>query len=425
MKSTRNKNSSKKSTSSVSTKLDNAFVDKQPVSSKVLAALKHELSVHEIELEMQNEELHSMHSKLNASLDEYSDLFDLSPVCYIILDKNGIINKLNNEGCIQLRADRDVIVGKPFSSFLHGEKYQDDFYRHRLFVIENQSIQCIESEIKRKDGSLFFGMIKSAVVKDEHQLFKHFLLMINDISAIKNHELQVELALEKANQLNALKSRFITIASHEFRTPLTSVLSSVWLVNQYAHSANLPAVQNHLNKIKSSVKDLTLILEDFLSHEKLESNHVVAVKENVDIQHFCRCLVEDFSVSLSSNDFIKYAHLGQYNIVTDKKILYHIITNLLSNAVKYSTKRVEVEVFSEINNNTLIIKVLDNGIGIPVNEQEFIFNRFFRAHNALTKQGTGLGLNIVKEYLKLINGTITFKSAEGKGTEFQVEIPLK
>jgi PAS domain S-box-containing protein len=388
-------------------------------------ALKHELSVHEIELEMQNEELLTMQSKLNAFLVEYADLFDLSPICYIILDKNGIIRKLNNEGCLQLKISRNDIVGKPFSMFLNGELHQDNFYRHRLSVMETQSLQCIESEIKRKDGSIFFGMIKSAIVRDEKQLFKHFLLIINDITSIKNHEIQVELALDKANQLNALKSRFITIASHEFRTPLTSILSSVWLVNQYVMSGSVESIQNHLNKIKSSVKDLTLILDDFLSHEKLESNLVESVKENIDLQIFCKSLVEDFSISLKPSDYIHYSHLGEAKIISDKKVLYHVLSNLLSNAVKYSSKQVEVTVTSELKESSAVIKVSDNGIGIPADEQEFIFDRFFRAHNALTKQGTGLGLNIVKEYLKLINGTIIFKSEEGKGTCFWVEIPVK
>jgi len=407
------------------TREDNVLSDNIKNSLDTVDALKHELSVHEIELEMQNEELLNMQSKLNATLVEYADLFDLSPICYIILDKNGIVRKLNNEGCLQLKVTRNEIVGKPFSKFLHGEFHQDNFYRHRLSVMEMQSLQCIECEIIRKDGTIFFGMIKSAIVKDEKQLFKHFLLIINDISSIKNHEMQVELALDKANQLNALKSRFITIASHEFRTPLTSILSSVWLVNQYVMSGNIESVQNHLNKIKGSVKDLTLILEDFLSHEKLESNLVESVKENIDLQSFCKYLVEDFSISLKSNDFIRYSHLGEGKIISDKKVLYHVLSNLLSNAVKYSAKQVEVTVSSELKENRAIIKVSDNGIGIPASEQEFIFDRFFRAHNALTKQGTGLGLNIVKEYLKLINGTIEFNSVEGKGTCFCVEIPVK
>lgn len=388
-------------------------------------ALKHELSVHEIELEMQNEELLDMQSKLNASLLEYANIFDLSPICYFILDNDGIIRKLNNEGCLQLKANRKDIVGKPFSMFLNGTLHQDNFYRHRMSVMEMQTLQYIECEIIRKDGSVFFGMIKCAVVRDEKQLFKHFLLIISDISSIKNHEMQVEMALDKANKLNALKSRFITIASHEFRTPLTSILSSTWLVNQYVMSGKIDSVQNHLNKIKGSVKDLTLILEDFLSHEKLESNLIVSVKENIDLQSFCKCLVEDFSISLKPNDFIQYSHLGEGKIISDKKVLYHILSNLLSNAIKYSTKQVEITVSSELKENSAIIKVSDNGIGIPADEQEFIFDRFFRAHNALTKQGTGLGLNIVKEYLKLINGTIAFESEEGKGTCFCVEIPIK
>ena len=386
--------------------------------------LEHELSVHEIELEMQHEELQAANARLKVSVLEYEELFEFSPVCYFILDKEGKIQKLNKKACEKLQKDKEHIIGVPFSTLLNGEILQDEFYRHRSLVFETMKLQRINSEIMRKDGSIIYVAINSLVVKDENNLFKHFLLIVNDVSAIIEREKLVELDLEKATELNEIKSRFINLASHEFRTPLTTVLSSAWLAEQHFACGQETEAIIYLNKIKASVKQIKLILDEFMSDEMLQSDAVKVFWEVFDLPFFCEGLVSDIRISFNARDSLSYVHTGDTSILSDKKVLYHVLSNLLMNAVKYSVKQVDVKVSSEVKNGMVTIKVSDNGIGIPKTEQPFIFNRFYRGKNALKFQGTGLGLSISKEYLKLLNGTIRFESRVGKGSTFIIEFPV-
>ena len=362
--------------------------------------------------------------QLNASLKEYTDLFNSSPVCYITLDRDTFIKKINKEACNQLKVDCSALAGMPFSHFLKNDQCKERLKEYcNSLIVSNQFCE-FESEIQRKDGTVFFAIVKVGLVKDEDGRFKHFILILDDISSIKAHEKHVELALEKATQLNELKSRFITMASHEFRTPLTAILSSVWLVNKYAKDGKIEEVDCHLEHIRTSVKQLTFILDEFLSHEKLEAGAVEIVKEKINLPELCNGLLTNIKFSLNSGDYVDYKHQGENVIVSDKNALYHIITNLLSNAIKYSEEHIQIKFSTKISGNSIHICVADNGIGIPQKEQALIFKRFFRAQNGLSKQGTGLGLNIVQEYLNLLNGHITFKSKTGKGTSFFVEIPI-
>lgn len=386
--------------------------------------MEHELNVHEIELEMQNEELLVAQAKLKASIDEYAELFELSPTGYFILDKNGVIQKVNKRGLEQLRNEKESITGKPFSSFLDGQEQQDNFYLHRIDVMESGSIRFIYCRMKRSNGHVFDALIKSIVVRDEKKKFKHFLSIVIDITVIKERENQVVLALENANKLNEMQSRFITMASHEFRTPLTSILSCTWLVEQFALKGQTDEMRNYAARIRISVKQLTQILDEFLSQENLGSGNIHVCNDTVHLPEFCEGLLVDIQILLKAGESIRYTHTGKKEILADKKILYHIIINLLSNAVKYSEGEKDIIFSTKVTGQSVIVKVTDNGIGIPKADQPFIFNRFFRAQNSLTKQGTGLGLSIVNEYVKLINGTVSFDSVEGQGTTFVVEFPL-
>lgn len=385
----------------------------------------HESSVHEIELAMQNEELLVTQAKLKASVDEYAEIFELSPTGYFILDKDGVIQKVNKRGLQQLKIDKESIVGQPFSSFLNGEEQEDNFCLHRIDVIESGRTRFVYCKMKRSNGHFFDALIKSIAVRDKKNKFRHFLSIVIDVTVIKERENQIVLALGKANMLNEMQSRFITIASHEFRTPLTSILSCTWLVEQFALKGQTEEMRNYAARIRISVKQLTQILDEFLSQENLGSGNIHISNETVHLPEFCEGLLVDIQILLKAGGAIRYTHTGNKEIVGDKKILYHIIINLLSNAVKYSEGEKDIIFSSEVTGQRVIVKVADSGIGIPAADQPFIFNRFFRAQNSMAKQGTGLGLSIVYEYVKLINGTVSFESVEGQGTTFVVEFPLQ
>jgi signal transduction histidine kinase len=235
-------------------------------------------------------------------------------------------------------------------------------------------------------------------------------------------------ALEKEKQLNELKSRFVSMASHEFRTPLSTILSSSTLVEKYLDKGDLdPAAikenaSRHLKRIKSSVGNLTSILNDFLSLDKLEQGKVEIKPVHFDLVKFADELIEEIQATLKKGQKILYTHSGKTDVYLDKQMLKNILYNFISNAGKYSPEDSVIEFSSNLDKNGLTISVTDYGIGIPDQDQMHLFERFFRAKNVTNIQGTGLGLNIVKRYSNLLNGEVSFSSKEGKGTTFNLTI---
>lgn len=384
--------------------------------------IEHELNVHKVELEMQNEELRSTQLKLEKSLDNYAELFALAPIGYFILDKNGTIINVNNIGCNLLGLQKAAIIENPFSIFLSSELYQDDFYRHRNEVIETEKLQQVEGKMNKKGGMVFPVLITSSIVKDEYNKFKYFLSTVSDISERKEQEQKVKLALEKEIELNELKSRFITTASHEFRTPLSTILLSAELLEKYNRPEDEEIRKRHFLKIKSSVHGLTEILLDFLSLDKFENGLVKNYPEKLNLVGFTENIIEELNIK---NQLIIYKHSEEsQHVYLDSRLLKVCLTNLLGNAIKYSPKDGVIEITTTIQNGKPIkITVKDNGIGIPEEDQPFIFDQFFRAKNAEALQGTGLGLNIVQKFVSVMNGSISFTSKENKGSTFVMVLP--
>jgi len=239
---------------------------------------------------------------------------------------------------------------------------------------------------------------------------------------------QIIQELEQESELSEMKSRFLSIASHEFKTPLTGILSSLNLINRYFDAdihnwrkfKNRDKVENHLQNINESVKNLTTILNNFLSLRNLEKGEIPVNNINFDIKEMLERQRLQFLQICKTGQQILYLHKGEKRkVCLDKHLLKNIMNNLLSNAIKFSPENTEIEMISEITGNSLRVEISDHGIGIPAKDQKKIFRRFFRADNALlNEEGTGLGLNIVKKYTELMNGDISFKSIENSGTTF-------
>lgn len=237
-------------------------------------------------------------------------------------------------------------------------------------------------------------------------------------TALQKSQKEVKKALEKERELNELKSRFVSMASHEFRTPLSTILSSASLIGRYTAPGTETKRAKHVNRIKSAVGNLTGILNDFLSLSKLEEGRFENQPETFDLPKLVKKLIDELKLITKPNQMIIYNHQGTSEVFLDLKFTRNICINLLSNAIKYSEK--DIFINTEITTNQISIIVKDQGIGIPKGEQEYLFTRFFRAKNATNIQGTGLGLNIVRKYLELMNGTITFESKLQEGTTFTV-----
>lgn len=237
--------------------------------------------------------------------------------------------------------------------------------------------------------------------------------------AERTHECTV--ALEREKEVHHLKSRFVSMASHEFRTPLTTILSSVELMQTYIEINEPQHLQKHVDRIKTSVKHLRGVLDDFLSIEELEQGNVKDRKAVFNLQTYISETVDEVEGLLKRGQRIRCFHRGDHKINSDKEIIDHILFNLLSNAIKYSDDDVILE--TEAKDDEICVSIIDKGIGIPVEEQKDLFNNYFRASNVGIVKGTGLGLSIVKRYIKILNGSIDFTSMPGSGSTFRVRFP--
>ena len=215
------------------------------------------------------------------------------------------------------------------------------------------------------------------------------------------------------------------MASHEFRTPLSTVLSSASLVDKYTSAEDQEKRSRHVEKIKNSVKHLNTLLEDFLSLGKLEEGKIGIHYHEFNLNELILDTIEEMKESLKKDQRISYKGSGRLLIVSDKNLLRNILFNLISNAIKFSGDSKQIFVTSEMSEGFIRISIRDEGIGIPKEDQEHLFSSFFRGKNVVNIQGTGLGLHIVKRYVELLDGSILLESTLGAGTNITVSVPGK
>ncbi|RAJ11669.1 sensor histidine kinase [Arenibacter echinorum] len=535
--------------------------------------LMHELEVHQVELEMQNQELREAQHRLEDIRDQYTDLFDFAPIGYIILNKKGKVEKINLTACTLMGIDRTQIIKRPLSAFMSANEARVLFLKLQE-AFQKGVLKPFELEINRNDSGSFPALVHGTISKNimgqlqcrlsmqnitevkqarilqrQHKALQNekekiqqyldlapivFLLidkdqkiqMINqkgcnlfgyervellgqnwfdflicnengkedDSNQIEferkikllspaleckvrckngeelimswrnttllgkngdqigvlsageditvrtkleednqtytaNLELKIEertkeliKALEAEKRINDLKSNFITIASHELRTPITIVMSSIILIERYNNLGQYEKSEKHIARIKSSVDHFVNILDDFLSLHQLDKGIIQINKEVFDLEPFVEGIVTDMKGLLKKGQHIIYTHTGSKKLNLDPKILRNIILNLLSNALKYSSDQVKIKSFLKKDN--LKISIEDQGLGIPDEDQENLFTSFYRAKNVEHIQGTGLGLSIVQRYLELFGGNIKYKSVLGEGSIFTIEIPI-
>lgn len=398
----------------------------------------------------------------------------------IAIDRKGVIEAVNPAAAKLFGYQVEEILGQRINKLMPSpDREQHDGYMKNYQQTGVKKIIGIGREVKgqRKDGSVFpFRLSVSEVTTEDKTFYTGFVHDVTDLNEAKEqleamntrleklveerteelsdvvnrllktnkqlqHEVQereaaeaalrasekeIRQAYEKEKELGVLKSRFVSMASHEFRTPLTTVGSSAALLARYTLTDQQDKRQKHIQRIKTSVNHLTGILNDVLSLSKLEEGKVTIEWSPVNWAAFCNSTLEELKMNLKSAQTFDCQNEADDLIFTsDQKLLKNIFFNLLSNAIKYSPENSSIIISSKIEDKKLLISVQDAGIGIPQEEQQYLFTRFFRAKNAGNIQGTGLGLAIVRRYVDLLNGNITFKSEEGKGTTFFVELPIE
>ena len=265
--------------------------------------------------------------------------------------------------------------------------------------------------------------LKNYSTELEKQVKNRTMILEEAIQELEKTKKDLHHALNKEKDLSELKSRFVSMASHEFRTPLTTMMSSLSLVTKYGEQNDKENQSKHVTKIKTSINNLTDILNDFLSVSKLEEGKVENMPQEINVKnHITDVISEMKSMAIDSQKLLQI-HTGSEIGTVDKKFLKNVLFNLISNAIKFSPDNGTIDISCHVAHSSIKISVKDNGIGISKADQKHLFERFFRGHNATHIQGTGLGLNIVAKYAELMNGSIDFESEESKGTIFTIIIP--
>jgi PAS domain S-box-containing protein len=282
----------------------------------------------------------------------------------------------------------------------------------RSMLEQQRQLEKVTNDIRKLNTEL------EAKVEERTVILKEALQRLEQSQA------ELSEALDKERQLNEIKSRFVSMASHEFRTPLASVLSSASLINKYTTAEQQSNRDKHVNRIKESVKHLNDLLEDFLSLGKLDEGKIGAQFGVFDLPESIHDTIDEVRGMVRKGQEIKYEHKGANIVHSDRKLVKNILINLISNALKFSDEGATVDVSSEVKGGEALISVKDKGIGISPEDQEHLFSSFFRGKNALNIQGTGLGLHIVKRYTDLIGGSINLQSVLGEGTSITVTLPI-
>ena len=247
------------------------------------------------------------------------------------------------------------------------------------------------------------------------------LVVENNITQEKRAEIEIKSALEKERRLNEMKTNFVSMASHEFRTPLSSILSSASLIERYRETSQQPNRVKHLERIMKNVQNLNLILNDFLSVERIEGGYYTYSPERINACDFLNEVIEETSLLLQKEQKIVLKCTDtQLSVHTDSFLLRNILVNLISNASKYSNE--DIEILAERKQNIVAITVRDQGIGISPEDQKQLFQRFYRASNAGNVRGTGLGLHLVKRYADLLDAGLEFTSKLNSGSSFTVNL---
>lgn len=394
-------------------------------------------------------------------------LFNHATIGIVITGSNGAIVNFNKQAELQFGYAKDEALAKnvelllPASFQNRHEQYRQGFYQHP----QNRAMGAgRDLYARKKDGTEFPVEISLSHYRLYEEIY--VLAFVVDITVRKNSEAlvlaqkqeleQVTIALQQLNkeleqkvqertmmlketlselekskeelkealsaekELGELKSRFVAMASHEFRTPLSTILSSLSLIGKYTTTEDQDKRDKHILRSKEAIYNMRAILEDFLSLSKLEEGRIEAHFSEFDIQACIKSTVEEMQGLLKPGQQIIHHHHQEQMVRLDPSLLKNILINLLSNAVKFSPANSSITVCSAVDAEGIRVSVKDEGMGISADDLQHLSERFFRARNAQNIQGTGLGLHIVSRYLELMKGRIECYSELGNGTVFTV-----
>lgn len=413
--------------------------------------------------------LKKLYRTIEMEENQMNALFEYATEAIVLTNARGEIVLVNPEALRLFQYEKEELIGKRIDILIpqryhpNHEGYRKGFmdkptnrkmgHNRELFAARKSGdefpVEVSLSHYKHKDGAYVIAFIiditqrkqseqillqqKNELIKItedisklntelEYKVEERTIFLKDALNKLEESQTELEASLNKEKELNEIKSRFVSMASHEFRTPLSTILSSSALIGKYQKSEEQEHRNKHTNRIKTAVKHLNDLLEDFLSVGKLEEGRVTIQPELIQVAECVRESEEDIKVFLKPNQQLLVDISGDAVFNTDKRLLKHILLNLMGNAIKFSDAGSLVTVNIMVHEQMKIV-VKDQGIGISEEDQQHLFETFFRGKNAFNIQGTGLGLHIVKRYVQLLGGTIDLQSELNRGTTFTIQIP--
>ncbi|MEP6646759.1 MAG: PAS domain-containing sensor histidine kinase [Saprospiraceae bacterium] len=383
----------------------------------------------------------------------FEALFKYSTIGILITDEQGRIIAINPFALREFRYRQEELLGKKFD-MLCPSRFRVQYTALRDSYFKNPTTTPLGQDkdlfALRKDNSEFpvevsLGSYLSHGTRYVIAFVSNISVRMQAISDIKNLNDELETTVEQRTEeltnamhlleqskeevskalviekeLSELKSRFVTMASHEFRTPLSTILSSAYLIRKYIVTEDQSKREKHLERIVSSVFMLTEILNDFLSMGKIEEGKIQTRLSKFNLKECIGSIIREVEDNLKLNQKIIYQHFGTSDVILDASLFKHIIMNLISNASKFSPEDSILEITTILRKYILILSVKDKGMGISPEDQKHLMERFFRGSNVANIRGTGLGLHIIAKYAELMNGIVECKSELGKGTVFTI-----
>ncbi len=377
-------------------------------------------------------------SALAASKDYIDKVIRSMGDALLVTTTLGIIKTVNQSAQWLFGYSEVELLDHPLSKIVVEETllYQA---RHRYILSQKELLRELEVVCTTKAGEEIWVEFSCSVVQTELEGLYDFIYIGRDITERKQEELEIRRSLAKEQELRQVKSRFFSMLAHEFGNPLNTVLFATQILQEYGDEITNEEKQEYLEHVKSASKHMAQLLDDVRLLSSAEAGKLQFNPAPVDLPKFCSELVESIKISYGKNHKINFncrkaissakkpaleSEKIEYSPALDAKLLRHILTNLLSNAVKYSPIDSYIDFELNCHNEEAIFKIKDAGIGIPLEDQEQLFESYYRAQNVGKVPGTGLGLSIVKQCVDLHGGQIEFASETGLGTTFIVTIPF-
>lgn len=391
----------------------------------------HELRVHQIELEIQNQELREAKIKLEDSRRKYFDLYNFAPVGYFTLDKDGIILDVNLTGASLLRVEKLNLQKKAFIQYIEPQ-YRNKFHHHTRKVLETKTKQTVELKLLRTDHHSFYAHFETININDENGNFKEFGIALIDIIAQKkaeaalsenteNNKLELNKLIVKLKNSNEELEQFAYVSSHDLKEPLRMITSFLQLLQRrYADELDEDA-NDFINYAVEGAKRMDMMINDLLKYSKIESQE----REFEYIQS--EKILETVLINLNplindTNAIIPHDQLPL--IYANDQLMVQLFQNLIANAIKYHSEKIpEIHISAKKSDNKYIFTIKDNGIGIDQKHLERIFTIFQRLHTREEYKGSGIGLAISKKIIQKHRGKIWAESELGKGSTFYFTIP--